>query len=190
MIIEKTADTIGAIRRVTWLGAFVNLFLTSFKFVAGILGHSSVMIADAVHSLSDLITDAAILLGMHFWSHPADQEHPYGHAKIETLVTLFIGAVLAAVGIGLLYDAVLSLIGILNQKADPPPPTWLPLSAALVSIAVKEWLYRVTVKVGMETKSSATIANAWHHRSDAMSSVPAVVYHRSMFMARTPIHIS
>ena len=163
-----------AIRRVTWLGAISNLFLVGFKFAAGIWGHSSVIIADAVHSLSDLITDAAILLGMRFWSRPADQSHPYGHAKIETLVTLFIGASLAAVGIGLLYGAVCSLIDILNGN-PPPSPTWLPLVAALASIAVKEWIYRVTIKVGMTTKSAVMVANAWHHRSDAMSSIPAVI---------------
>ena len=162
------------IRRITWLGAVCNLFLVGFKLAAGIWGHSSVIIADAVHSLSDLITDAAILLGMRFWSRPADQCHPYGHAKIETLVTLFIGASLATVGAGLLYSAVYTLIDILNG-VEIPSPTWLPLTAALASIVVKEWLYRMTVKVGMVTKSSATIANAWHHRSDAMSSIPAVI---------------
>jgi len=169
---EKTA-AMDAIRRITWIGAICNLFLVGFKFAAGIWGHSSVIIADAVHSLSDLTTDVAILLCMRFWSRPADQEHPYGHAKIEALVTLFIGAVLAAVGLGLLYDAVHSLIGILDKTAERVPPTWLPLTAALVSIVLKEWLYRVTVKVGMATKSTATIANAWHHRSDALSSIPA-----------------
>ena len=172
MVESESAAVMGAIRRVTWLGAIINLFLTGFKFAAGIWGHSSVIIADAVHSLSDLITDAAILLGMRFWSRPADQDHPYGHAKIETLITLFIGTSLATVGVGLLYGAVSTLINILSGN-PPPSPTWLPLVAALASIAVKEWLYRVTVKVGMSVKSSATVANAWHHRSDAMSSIPA-----------------
>ena len=161
-----------AVLRITWFGAVINLFLTGFKFVAGVVGHSSVLIADAVHSLSDLVTDFVILFGMRFWNCPADQRHPYGHAKIETLVTLFIGLVLALVGFGLLFEAVRSLIDILHGKM-PPSPTWLPFVAALVSIVVKEWLYQVTVKVGMTTKSSATIANAWHHRSDALSSIPA-----------------
>jgi len=163
-----------AIRRVTWQGAISNLFLVGFKFAAGIWGHSSVIIADAVHSLSDLITDAAILLGMRFWSRPADQGHPYGHAKIETLVTLFIGASLATVGIGLLYGAFRLMVDIFNG-VEIPSPTWIPMLAALASIVVKEWLYRITVNVGMVAKSSATIANAWHHRSDAMSSIPAVI---------------
>src|SRR5215469_7340815 len=104
----------GTIRRITWLGLVINVFLTIFKFIAGIVGHSSVLIADAVHSLSDLVTDFAMLLGMRYWSRPADQDHPYGHAKIETLVTLFIGFFLALVGIGLLVDAVYSLRDILE----------------------------------------------------------------------------
>ena len=170
---DQTAATeASAIRRITWIGVIVNLFLTGFKFFAGIAGHSSVLIADAVHSLSDLITDFAILFGMRYWNQPADQDHPYGHAKIETLVTLFIGFVLALVGIGLLVDAVFSLHKILEGQ-ERPLPTWLPLVAALSCIALKEWLYHATVKVGMTTKSSATIANAWHHRSDALSSIPA-----------------
>ena len=170
---HENASATSAIRRITWIGVFVNVFLAVFKFFAGIVGHSSVLIADAVHSLSDLITDFAILFGMRYWNRPADQDHPYGHAKIETLVTLFIGFFLALVGIGFLVDAVRSLMDIVGG-AKPPLPTWLPLVAALSCIALKEWLYHVTVKVGMATKSSATIANAWHHRSDALSSIPAV----------------
>jgi len=171
---SRENSVLNTIRRITWLGAVTNLFLVGFKFAAGIWGHSSVIIADAIHSLSDLITDAAILLGLRFWSQPADQKHPYGHAKIETLVTLLIGAALAFVGMELLYNAVRSLFNILTGK-EILPPTWIPLIAALASILIKEWLYRVTVQVGMATKSSVTIANAWHHRSDAMSSIPAAV---------------
>ena len=169
---EAKLTAMNAVFRITWFGAVINLFLAVIKFVAGVAGHSSVLIADAVHSLSDLVTDAAVLLGMRFWNRPADQRHPYGHAKIETLVTLFIGVVLAFVGIGLIFEAVHALIDILHGN-PPPPPNWLPLIAALVSIVVKEWLYRATVKVGMTAKSSVTIANAWHHRSDALSSIPA-----------------
>jgi len=167
--ISEVAD---AVYRITLFGAFINLFLTGCKFFAGVVGNSSVLIADAVHSLSDLVTDFVILIGMRFWNRPADQCHPHGHAKIETLVTLFIGVVLALVGIGLIVKAVNTLIDIVNGN-PPPSPTWLPLTAALVSIVIKEWLYRITVKVGMATKSSVTIANAWHHRSDALSSIPA-----------------
>jgi cation diffusion facilitator family transporter len=171
---NRENTVLSAIRRITWIGAISNLVLVALKFVAGFLGNSSVIIADAIHSLSDLITDVAILLGMQFWSRPADRDHPYGHAKIENLITLFIGVSLVAVGIGLLYGAIVSLIDIISGVAISPP-TGLPLVAALVSIAVKEWLYRITVKVGMTVKSSVTIANAWHHRSDAMSSIPAAI---------------
>jgi len=171
---DQTTDTVAAsIRRITWLGVIINIFLTGFKFFAGIVGHSSVLIADAVHSLSDLITDFAILFGMRYWNQPADQDHPYGHAKIETLVTLFIGFVLAIVGISLLIEAVRLLSNILAGHPPEHSPGVLPLVAALVCIALKEWLYHATVRVGMATKSSATIANAWHHRSDAISSIPA-----------------
>jgi cation diffusion facilitator family transporter len=111
---------------------------------------------------------------MRYWNRPADQCHPYGHAKIETLVTLFIGIVLALVGVLLLVGAVRTLIDILEGN-PPPSPTWLPFTAALASIVVKEWVYRVTIKVGMAAKSSVTIANAWHHRSDALSSIPAAI---------------
>jgi len=170
---KAIATAANAVIRITWFGAFVNLFLTGFKFFAGVVGNSSALIADAVHSLSDLVTDFVILIGVRYWNRPADQDHPHGHAKIETLVTLFIGVVLAIVGIGLIVSAVNSLIAIVNGNPPEHSPTWLALVAALVSITIKEWLYRITVKVGMTTKSSATIANAWHHRGDALSSIPA-----------------
>ena len=131
---ESDIATNEAIWRITWLGAIINLVLVCFKFAAGILGSSAAIIADAVHSLSDLVTDAAILIGMQFWSRPADEDHPYGHAKIETLVTLFIGAALAVVGVGLLYEAVHSVIDILQgTKIQSTDMFWLPLTAALVS---------------------------------------------------------
>ena len=168
-----SAETIWEVRRITWVGFWVNLLLSGLKFVAGIVGHSSVLIADAVHSLSDLVTDVAILIGSRYWECPADEEHPYGHAKIETLVTFLIGVVLFFVALGLLYEAVISLLEQLRGDMPPPSPTWFPFSVALLGFFVKEYLYQITVKVGTRLKSSATIANAWHHRSDALSSIPA-----------------
>ncbi len=170
---QKAANA-AAVRRVTWLGSGVNLLLVMLKLAAGIWGHSQVLIADAVHSLSDLVTDAAVLLGSRFWSEPADETHPYGHAKIETLVTIFIGAALLLVGGGLVWNAVTTLAADL-RGAKTTAPTWPALVAALISIVVKEYLYRVTVQVGVRTKSSAVMANAWHHRSDALSSIPAAI---------------
>jgi len=165
-------ETLRKVRRVTWVGFWINLFLSGMKLLAGIVGHSSVLIADAVHSLSDLVTDVAILIGSRFWGQPADDDHPHGHAKIETLVTLLIGVVLFLVGLELLRDAVGAILNLLRDER-PPSPTWFPFVVAVISIVVKEYLYQITVRIGMRLKSSVTIANAWHHRSDALSSIPA-----------------
>ncbi len=158
------------IRRVTWIGLAINLVLSAFKFAAGVWGRSQVMVADAVHSLSDSATDIALLVGVHFWSKPPDEGHPYGHRRIETVVTIFIAAALAAVGVGLAFRGLATL-----QEHHASPPTKIAFIAAIVSIVTKEILYRWTVTVGKRVKSSAVIANAWHHRSDALSSVPAAL---------------
>ncbi len=171
---DETVENLRKVRRITWIGFWVNVLLTGLKFAAGILGHSSVLVADAVHSLSDLLTDAAILIGSRFWGRPADEVHPHGHAKIETLVTLLIGVALILVSFGLVHEAVLTVFAMMHGK-ETAPPTWLPLVAALVSIVVKEYLYRITAQTGTRIKSSAVIANAWHHRSDALSSIPAAI---------------
>ena len=126
--------------------------------------------ADAVHSLSDMTTDMAILVGVKYWSKPADASHPYGHHRIETLVTLLIGLVLAAVATGLIWNAVIML-----QERRSTPPGWIALAAALISIVSKECLYRHTVAAGRRIKSMPLIANAWHQRSDAMSSLPVAL---------------
>ncbi len=177
---ESKADpqSMKPVFRVTVLGAAVNLMLTGFKLAGGIWGHSQVMIADAIHSLSDLVTDFAVLVGARYWNLPADEDHPYGHAKIETLVTLFIGAALGFLGVRLMLDAVQSLPEYWKAAdglTQIQTPTVLALAAALVSIITKEWLYRITVRVGRQVRSTATIANAWHHRSDALSSIPAAI---------------
>ena len=172
---ESTEENLNRIRQITWIGLWANLVLTGLKYFAGVFGHSSVLIADATHSFSDLATDAAILIGSRFWGRPADQDHPYGHAKIETLVTLLIGIALILVAIGLIYNAVETLVGMLRQDEPPASPTWLALAAAIVSIAVKEYLYQITARTGIRAKSSAVVANAWHHRSDALSSIPAAL---------------
>ena len=164
-----------AISRVTWIGVAVNLLLASLKLTGGIFGRSQALIADAVHTISDLATDAAILIGVRYWCQPADEMHPHGHRKIETLVTLAIGVMLALVAVFLGYDAVSIIISDLSGAA-PAPATgmalWLALGAALLSIVSKEILYRWTARWGRELKSSAVVANAWHHRSDAFSSIP------------------
>lgn len=158
------------IRKVTWIGLIINLSLSGIKFAAGIIGNSQAVIADAVHSLSDSITDIAIIIGSHIWSKPADDTHPYGHGRIETIVTIFIGAVLAIAGIGIGWQAIFSL-----QNKPSLPPEWPALFGAAISIICKEILYQWTASVGRQLNSAALTANAWHHRLDALSSIPAIL---------------
>ena len=157
------------IRKVTWIGLAVNLMLAGFKFVAGIIGTSQTLIADAIHSLSDSTTDMAVIVGSYYWSKPADEDHPYGHQRLETLVTIFIGCVLFAAATGIVWKAITTL----HAQHDTIPGK-IALVAAAVSIVTKEIIYRWTLAAGKRVKSSALTANAWHHRTDAISSIPAL----------------
>ncbi|HIE11300.1 MAG TPA: cation transporter [Kiritimatiellae bacterium] len=161
---------IAASRRVTWAGLVTNLVLAAVKFTAGSLGHSQAVVADGAHSLADLVSDLAVLVGLRFWSAPADSGHPYGHRRIETLVTIAIGAMLIVMAAGLAIRAISAVVLVHGET-----PGWIALTAALLSIGVKEALYRWTVQVGRRAGSPALIANAWHHRSDSFSSVPVVL---------------
>ena len=155
-------------------GSAVNVVLLVFKFVAGFFGGSAAMIADAVHSLSDFITDVIVLLFVRLSSKPEDSDHDYGHGKYETLATSLIGLALLCVGVMIMYNGVHSIVSAV--MGNPlPQPGMIALAAALVSIALKEWAYRFTAKVGRECESQAVIANAWHHRSDALSSIGTAV---------------
>ncbi len=158
------------IRSVTIVGLIVNLVLSIIKFVAGFFGHSRAVIADAVHSLSDCTTDMAVLIGSHYWLSPPDDDHQYGHGRIETIVTLFIGLVLLAAGIGLGWNSVSNI-----HEKHSSTPGWIAVLAAAISIITKEILYRWTIKAGRRLKSSSLSANAWHHRSDALSSIPTLL---------------
>lgn len=172
--VMKEKDREKSIYRVTLAGSAVNVVLLVFKFVAGFLGGSAAMIADAVHSLSDFITDVIVLLFVKLSSKPEDSDHDYGHGKYETLATSLIGLALMFVGIMILYNGVCSIASAI--MGNPlPQPGMIALAAALVSIALKEWAYRFTVKVGRKCESQAVIANAWHHRSDALSSIGTAV---------------
>lgn len=162
------------IYRVTLLGTVGNLVLCAFKFVAGILGRSSAMVADAVHSLSDLLTDIIVLVMVRFSSQPRDREHNYGHGKFETLATALIGIMLFGVGAGLFYNGVRDVWGFYHG-VPLEQPGMIALIAAVVSILVKEGLYQYTMRVGIALKSPAVQANAWHHRSDALSSIGTTV---------------
>ncbi|MDE7165705.1 MAG: cation diffusion facilitator family transporter [Bacteroidaceae bacterium] len=158
------------IYRVTLMGSVVNIVLLTGKFIAGILGNSAAMIADAVHSLSDFLTDIVVLVFVRLSNKPADCDHDYGHGKYETIATSVIGIALAVVGVMLGWNGTEKIISFFAGGPQQAPEV-IALVAALVSIASKEWVYRITRRVADETNSQALEANAWHHRSDALSSV-------------------
>ena len=158
------------IYKVTIIGSIVNFILLLFKFIAGIVGHSAAMVADAVHSLSDFVTDIVVIVFVKISGKPQDESHDYGHGKYETLATAIIGVVLFAVGVGILVNSVTGIVDAFNGKVLEAPGM-LALVAAAVSIVLKEALYRYTVIKGKKLDSKAVIANAWHHRSDAFSSM-------------------
>lgn len=158
------------IYRVTLVGFVVNLILSAAKLAAGILGRSGAMVADAIHSFSDMATDIVVIVFARISSKPKDDGHDYGHGKYETLATIIISLALAAVGIGILSSSIGSIRTILEGGALPRPGA-VALVAAVVSIVAKEILYRYTVRVGRRIDSPSVIANAWHHRSDALSSL-------------------
>ncbi len=162
------------IYRVTLIGAAVNVVLLLFKFVAGILGHSAAMVADAVHSLSDFVTDAIVLLFVRISGKPQDKSHDYGHGKYETLSMTLIGVALLAVAIGILYNGATKIAAwVGGQQLEAPG--LLALGAALLSIILKEAVYRYSMVKARQLNSQAVEANAWHHRSDALSSVGTAV---------------
>ena len=162
------------IRNVTLWGAIVNLVLTAGKIAAGSLGHSAAMVADGIHSLSDMLTDIVVVVFTHISAKGKDRKHSFGHGKFETLATLIVGVVLVAVGVEMMIKGGQSIIAAING-ATIPEPGYIALIAAAVSIAAKEILYHVTAKVGKQTNSPVVIANAWHHRSDALSSIGALI---------------
>lgn len=158
------------IYRVTLVGSAVNFLLLVFKFFAGIVGHSAAMLADAVHSLSDFITDMVVIVFVRISAKPEDEGHDYGHGKYETLATAIIGMLLLAVGFGICWNGGSAIYRFL-QGGELQKPGMLALKAALLSIVFKEILYQYTAFKGKRLNSQAVIANAWHHRSDALSSI-------------------
>lgn len=163
-----------SIYKITLVGSLVNFMLMAFKFVAGILGHSSALVADAVHSLSDFATDIVVIVFVKISGKPEDDDHRYGHGKYETLATAIIGLALFAVGVGLLVGGGTKVADVINGLVLPAP-SMIALIAAAVSILAKEVLYRYTVRVGKNLNSQAVVANAWHHRSDAFSSIGTLI---------------
>lgn len=162
------------IYKVTLVGSAGNIALLTFKFIAGIVGHSSAMIADAVHSLSDFITDIIVIAFVRISAKPQDESHDYGHGKFETLASFFIGLALIAAATGIIVSGALKIADWLRGE-QLEAPGMLALWAALLSVLCKEALYRYTVIRGKALSSQALIANAWHHRSDALSSIGATI---------------
>jgi cation diffusion facilitator family transporter len=157
-------------KSITLVGGFVNIFLIGLKFSTGIIGNSHALIADAVHSVSDLFTDVVVLLGIKSGRKPPDDRYPFGHGRIETLATATVGLVLIVTAV---YLGVQSAMDIYLQKEYHP--TMLALFGAVISIALKETLYHYTLRAGRRIKSQLVVANAWHHRSDALSSVAVLL---------------
>ena len=162
------------IYKVTLLGGAVNVVLLVFKFVAGIAGHSAAMVADAVHSLSDFVTDVIVLIFVHISGKPKDKSHDYGHGKFETLATTVVSMSLLVVAAGILYSGVMKIVAWANG-AQLEAPGMLALWAALLSIVLKEAIFRYSMVKARQLNSQAVEANAWHHRSDAMSSVGTAI---------------
>lgn len=162
------------IYRVTLYGAIANVLLCLAKFVAGILGRSAAMTADAVHSLSDLITDFIVIAFVRISSKPQDSDHEYGHGKYETLATTIIGLMLLFVGLGIMYNSVRQIWGCIRGE-QLESPGWIAFGAAILSIVVKELLFQYTRNEGRRLDSQAVVANAWHHRSDALSSIGTAI---------------
>lgn len=159
-----------AIRKVTFIGAVVNILLTVCKIIAGIYGKSAAMMADGVHSLSDLLSDFVVLVFTKISSKKNDRDHSFGHGKFETLATAIVSIILLVVGVRLMVDAIERVFAFFSGEEIARPGV-IALVAAIVSIFAKEVLFRVTKKVGDDVNSPVVVANAWHHRSDALSSI-------------------
>ena len=179
VIMEKdvsvSSDRATRASQVTWLSVVVNTVLMGLKLLAGLWGHSSALVADALHSASDFATDFAVLIGMRLAQRPQDGDHPYGHGKYETLAAVLVGIALAAVGVAITFHAGHTILGAWVWDSYPQQPTLFALIAALISIVIKELLYQLTIRVARETQNDALLANAWHHRSDALSSIGTAV---------------
>lgn len=164
-------DKVRLVRRVTFIGMLVNVAIAAAKAVVGVLFSSQALVADAVHSASDLLTDIVVVFGVKYWVAPADDDHPYGHGKIEAFVTLLISAVLLFAAWELARNAVLSIL----HGAEESRPGVLAFAVALGGIVLKEMLFFLTMSAARRAKSTALEANAWHHRSDVISSIPVAV---------------
>ncbi len=166
MIVDREQQ----IYRATWVGFFANVLLSAGKLAAGIVGRSGAMIADGVHSISDFATDLVVMIFVRVSAMPKDEDHDYGHGKFETLATIIIGLALFAVAAGIFWKSINLVVAVANGQTIEQPEA-IALVAAAVSILVKEILFRYTRRVGERVDSQVVVANAWHHRSDALSSI-------------------
>ena len=174
---DERLEQVGAGIRVTWIGSIVNLLLVAFKLWAGVAARSQALIADGVHSLSDLFSDFVVLLGL-VWGHKhEDEDHPYGHARIETISSMIVGMLLILVGIWIVYTAIRSIY--LHETARP---SLFAIWAAVISIVLKEAMFWWTIIIGRRLRSMALIGNAWHHRTDALSSVAVLIGVGAVYM--------
>lgn len=162
------------IYRATWVGFFTNLLLSVGKIAAGIVGRSGAMIADGIHSVSDFVTDLVVMIFVRVSAMPKDEDHDYGHGKFETLATIIIGLALFGVAVGIFWKNVNLVAAVANGQSIEPPEA-IAFAAAAISILVKEALYRYTRWVGEKVNSQVVVANAWHHRSDALSSIATLL---------------
>ena len=156
--------------RVTWIGSIVNIVLVIFKLWAGFLSGSQALIADGIHSLSDLFSDAVVMLGLKWGRKNEDEDHPYGHARIETISSMVVGILLIFVGLGITLNAIEAL-----YEHKPSTPGMFAIYVAAISVILKELMYWYTIVIGKRLKSLALIGNAWHHRTDAMSSIAVLI---------------
>ena len=154
----------------TWVGLLINVVLATFKIFAGVVGHSYAVLADGFHSLSDLATDVVVLVGVRYWSAEPDESHPYGHERLEHFISLIIAVALMLTALSIVWASLQNFLAGNMQRT-----TQIAVVAALSSIVIKEALYRWTMLQGRKYRSTALFANAWHHRSDALSSIPAVL---------------
>jgi cation diffusion facilitator family transporter len=169
--LPQATDDCADAQRVTYIGAGVNLFLSVLKIIVGTIGNSAALLADGVHSLSDLASDTLVLLATKHGAQPADDDHPYGHARFETAATVVLGVMLIIVAIGIAWDAIERSLA----ASDLATPSFLAIIVATISLASNEWLYQYTMAVAQRIHSKLLEANAWHHRSDAISSFVVLV---------------
>ncbi len=164
------------IQKITRVSLLANIALSIIKFIIGTMGNSQAVVADALHSFSDTSSDFVILFGVKYWTAPPDESHPYGHQKIESFATIIIGLILICVAVGIGYNGIVSLLQTgQNQYQNQAVLSWIAVTAPFISIVIKEILFQITYKVGVETNSSSVKANAWHHRTDALSSIPVLI---------------